>query len=750
MLRFCAGSRERGASGCSSGSTRPVGRRPQVGATPPPAAPPGRPAPRAGALPAARAPAAPRGGRAGRARHAAAAAHPPSPLTERDSSLVGDDDALEHDALRPRVGEVVVERRLDLRALREGASGCVVEVLAEVLRREVRERAEPHRDPRHAGTALGVGDREDLRHQVVQQRLLVHRPYSSSSASTDCGDAVERRRHLRRDRVAHPERRAFDADHEDAARRPPERPPELEGVRDGERVRRGEPEVAGQRPVAGVDPVDGARGGARRHRVHDHDQVEARPRRRAASSARRRTRARSHRRRAAGRRRAGPPRRHRGSGSRGRRLLSRALDLEPEEVRRAGDARVVVADRLLAAMRELVVREVQRLLDDADEILLDRLLVLRGRRHDLRVEDRPCVVDLVAVPADPARRLAAAVPGAGARDRLDERRLGRHVLRDDPERLVRRVDGLDGAHDDAAEGVADDVAEPDLGRDLPRERRQLGRVERVARERADEVVADARERRVQRVRALDVRLGEVLLVLRDVDVEARARDDAAALDRVLARLAQRDEGVVLLVVGEVEAGHPARELDRRVAGPLELRHESGQLTPGRRPVHAADAQVDGVHGAPADDVHDRVAGLLQAQRHLDEVAAVARQLDGPVVAEEVGCVQHRGVQDVALDPLAAVDEPAQEPHLLGQLDPADGLHRVAGARDVRDRADPADARRDVGRLRELAPAEQRLEEARRLEDLELHLLDLVAPDAHEHGALALDARQVVGADLPGR
>ena len=55
-----------------------------------------------------------------------------------------------------------------------------------------------------------------------------------------------------------------------------------------------------------------------------------------------------------------------------------------------------------------------------------------------------------------------------------------------------------------------------------------------------------------------------------------------------------------------------------------------------------------------------------------------------------------------------------------------------------------------GRLGELAAAEQRLEEARRLEDLELHLLDLVALDADEHRALALDAREVVGADLARR
>ena len=100
-------------------------------------------------------------------------------------------------------------------------------------------------------------------------------------------------------------------------------------------------------------------------------------------------------------------------------------------------------------------------------------------------------------------------------------------------------------------------------------------------------------------------------------------------------------------------------------------------------------------GAPADDVHDRVAGLLQAQGQLDEVAAIACHLDGAVVAEEVGRMEHRRVQHVALDPLAAVDEPAHQPHLLGEIHPTHVLHRVARARDVGDRADAADARRDV-------------------------------------------------------
>ena len=245
-------------------------------------------------------------------------------------------------------------------------------------------------------------------------------------------------------------------------------------------------------------------------------------------------------------------------------------------------------------------------------------------------------------------------------------------------------------------------------------------------------------------------LGEVLLVLVHGDVEPGAGDDAAALDRILARLPQRHERVVALVVGEVEPGRPAR----RARAPASRAHSSSGTSERSSAarggaIEAADAEVDRVHLAAADDAHHLVAELLQAQRDLDQVAAVARELDGAVVAEEVRRMQHRDVEHVALDPLAAVDEPPQRLHLVGQLDAADLLHRRGRARHVGDRADAADARGDVGRLRELPAAEERLEEARRLEDLELHLLELPVADADEHRPLALDAREVVGADLAG-
>ena len=70
----------------------------------------------------------------------------------------------------------------------------------------------------------------------------------------------------------------------------------------------------------------------------------------------------------------------------------------------------------------------------------------------------------------------------------------------------------------------------------------------------------------------------------------------------------------------------------------------------------------------------------------------------PVVAEHVGGVEHEDVERVALDPLAAVDQPAQRPDGVADLDAAGVLDRRAGAHLVGDRADAADARGDVGGL----------------------------------------------------
>jgi hypothetical protein len=71
---------------------------------------------------------------------------------------------------------------------------------------------------------------------------------------------------------------------------------------------------------------------------------------------------------------------------------------------------------------------------------------------------------------------------------------------------------------------------------------------------------------------------------------------------------------------------------------------------------------------------------------------------------------------------------------------------VDGAHLVGDRTDPADARGDVRRLGERAPAQEGLEEARGLEQLQLDVGDLVVLELDEERPFALDPGEIVDLD----
>ncbi len=70
------------------------------------------------------------------------------------------------------------------------------------------------------------------------------------------------------------------------------------------------------------------------------------------------------------------------------------------------------------------VGKIETALDDGAQILLDRELVLGGRRHDPGVEDRAVLVDLVAVVEQAAGRLGGAVADRASRRHLDRGRIG--------------------------------------------------------------------------------------------------------------------------------------------------------------------------------------------------------------------------------------------------------------------------------------------------------------------------------------
>ena len=99
------------------------------------------------------------------------------------------------------------------------------------------------------------------------------------------------------------------------------------------------------------------------------------------------------------------------------------------------------------------------------------------------------------------------------------------------------------------------------------------------------------------------------------------------------------------------------------------------------------------------------------------------------------------VQDVALDPLARIQQPAEFAQLTVDGDAGDVLEGGGRRHLVGDRTDPADPGRDVDRFTETAATQERLEEARRLVDLQSEVGDDVVLDLDVQRAFALDPCQ---------
>jgi len=139
-----------------------------------------------------------------------------------------------------------------------------------------------------------------------------------------------------------------------------------------------------------------------------------------------------------------------------------------------------------------------------------------------------------------------------------------------------------------------------------------------------------------------------------------------------------------------------------------------------------------MHGTPATTSTRRLPSFFQAQAAFHLGAVIDRHRDAARVAEEVGRVQAGvHVEHVALDPLAAVQQVTQLAQLRVDGDATGRLDRMTGAHLVRHRADAADARRDVDRLVEVASLQEGFEEARWLEDAQLHVDQFAFVDLDE-------------------
>ena len=150
--------------------------------------------------------------------------------------------------------------------------------------------------------------------------------------------------------------------------------------------------------------------------------------------------------------------------------------------------------------------------------------------------------------------------------------------------------------------------------------------------------------------------------------------------------------------------------------------------------------------APSEHAHELVACLLQEQCAAHHIAVFVRHPDCIGEAQKIRRVQHRHVQRMTFDPFTAINQPPQRAQLSADRDAERILDRMHGAHLIGDRTDAANARDDVRCFSVAAPAQQRFEEARRLENVELRRGDAAVADLEIERPFALDSREQVDAN----
>ena len=140
----------------------------------------------------------------------------------------------------------------------------------------------------------------------------------------------------------------------------------------------------------------------------------------------------------------------------------------------------------------------------------------------------------------------------------------------------------------------------------------------------------------------------------------------------------------------------------------------------------------------------RLPGLLEVQDLVHQLGMPAGDLDARVDADEVGSVQERHVEHVALDPLAAVEQPTELTDGAARPHVDDRLERMAGTHLIRDRADAADPGRDVDGFVESAATQEGLEEPWRLVDLEPDVVDVPVGHGDVHRPFPFDPSAASG------
>src|SRR3990172_1966342 len=209
-----------------------------------------------------------------------------------------------------------------------------------------------------------------------------------------------------------------------------------------------------------------------------------------------------------------------------------------EEMGGAGDARIVIADHHLAApaQRSFSLPDAQGPKRRSQVFFHARLVLTRGR-NDARASHDTGGVDIVTMPEKSARRLGAAIAGAGARCDADIRCRWLVVNLQQTYPLAYRNHDLERACHNAVIHVAAGGFDAKAVREVPHRRRKTIKIEVQTPEWTDEVglaVVQTMQRRGMRFLMLDKPRLESIRG----DIQPAIGDHPALVHRILLRMAQ--------------------------------------------------------------------------------------------------------------------------------------------------------------------------------------------------------------------
>ena len=117
-----------------------------------------------------------------------------------------------------------------------------------------------------------------------------------------------------------------------------------------------------------------------------------------------------------------------------------------------------------------------------------------------------------------------------------------------------------------------------------------------------------------------------------------------------------------------------------------------------------------------------------------------------LVSQEIRRVEQVDVQSVAFDPFTAIQKPPQSAYVGRHLYAQRDLQRVHRAHLISHGTNAAYPSGNIGHIFQRAAAQERLEQTRRLIDVELHVVDLAVAQPDVQRPLALDAGHCLHAD----